>query len=95
MQNTTSCQFLANLCTLTLYSNYENSPCGIWLENRYNIIPENINYLPWLFYREGEANVVLNRKKISIQYSLNPALTVSKIKRYNLKLDWLMYSFRF
>lgn len=77
LQNGTACQILANLCTLTLFSSYENSPCNLWLDLRNSINLDN--KLPWLIYREGDAGIILNRKKISVQYSLDPLSTVSII----------------
>ena len=58
---------------MLLYKDEQNGgPCRIFREYRY--IPTstaNDNILPWLYYGEGDASILLNRKKIENHYDLN------------------------
>lgn len=52
-------------------------PCRVFREYRY--IPTSTssnNHLPWLYYGEGDASILLNRKKIETRYSLYPGQEV-------------------
>ena len=67
------CQAVANMCVMLLYKDEQNGgPCRIFRDYRY--IPtstSNDNNLPWLYYGEGDASTLLNRKKIESHYNLN------------------------
>lgn len=73
MKKSKSCQAVANMCVMLLYKDEQNGgPCRIFREYRY--IPtttSNNNHLPWLYYGEGDASILLNRKKIETHYSLH------------------------
>ncbi len=66
---------------MLLYKDEQNGgPCRIFREYRY--IPTstlNNNHLPWLYYGEGDASILLNRKKIETHYSIFPNREVSRI----------------
>ncbi|XP_023287645.1 meckelin [Orussus abietinus] len=60
--DTIACERLSNMCALTLFS--EGVACKLFTDKSLKDSPV------WLFYREGDAFAVLNRKKISQSYSL-------------------------
>ncbi|KAK6624732.1 hypothetical protein RUM44_011592 [Polyplax serrata] len=72
MGNHTSCQAVANMCTMTLYKDEKkSSPCALFSERK-RIPTSNADAVPWLYYGEGEAPTVLSRRKITTQFNLNP-----------------------
>lgn len=82
LKKSKSCQAVANMCVMLLYKDEQNGgPCRIFREYRY--IPtstSNNNHLPWLYYGEGDASILLNRKKIETHYSL---YTDHKVGNFN------------
>lgn len=71
MNNATACQIVANLCALRLYRDRPESPCELWNDNKIGF------KLPSIMYGEGDAPLVLNRRKINVQYTFNSRLLVS------------------
>ncbi|XP_068992594.1 meckelin [Neodiprion pinetum] len=67
--NKTACEHMANMCTLTLFTSL--IPCKLFWDKH--------NSPLWLYYGEGEAPTVLNRKKISQQYSLDVESNSSRL----------------
>ncbi|KAK7873573.1 hypothetical protein R5R35_009277 [Gryllus longicercus] len=82
LRNLVACQMVANMCTMLLFDDYsEGSPCKLFLDPKRMLTHNNI---PSLFYREGEALTVLNRKKIPTKYSLS---STSSVNRLNLTVS--------
>lgn len=75
----TSCQALGNLCAVQMYKDERQvSPCKAFKD--YRRIPTSSDAdrspLPWIYYGEGDASIVLNRKKITSEYSIKPGRLV-------------------
>lgn len=71
LKRSKSCQAVANMCVMLLYKDDQNGgPCRIFREYRYIPTTTTNSHLPWLYYGEGDASILLNRKKIETHYSL-------------------------
>lgn len=75
-----ACQAVANMCVMSMYrDDHRGGPCTLFRDSK-RIPTSNSEQLPWLLYGEGDAPVVLARKKIPIQYSLDPYSEVNSHK---------------
>lgn len=75
----TSCQALGNLCAVLMYNDERKvNPCKAFKD--YRRIPTSSDAdrspLPWIYYGDGDASIVLNRKKITSVYSIKPGRLV-------------------
>lgn len=81
----TSCEALGNLCTVQMYKDERKvNPCKVFKD--YRRIPTSSDAdrlpLPWIYYGEGDATIVLNKKKITSKYSIKPDRGVSMLFVY-------------
>lgn len=85
----TSCEALGNLCTVEMYKDERKvNPCKVFKD--YRRIPTSSDAdrlpLPWIYYGEGDAFIVLNKKKITSKYSIKPGKHVSYMYNHNIIL---------
>lgn len=72
---------------MLLYKDDQNGgPCRIFRENRYIPTTTTNSHLPWLYYGEGDASILLNRKKIETHYSLYSGAEVGYSNRQKIFL---------
>lgn len=64
-----ACQSVANMCVLTHFK--DGPACSLFRDFKHIPSSEREPY-PWLYYGDGDAPTVLNRRKITNRYSLNP-----------------------
>ncbi|XP_050521919.1 meckelin isoform X2 [Daktulosphaira vitifoliae] len=82
-RHTVSCEALGNLCAIQMYKDESKvSACRIFSD--YRRIPTSLDTdrlpLPWIYYGEGDAFLVLNKKKIGSKYSIRPGRVNSNLK---------------
>jgi hypothetical protein len=85
MKHRTACEALGNLCAIQMYKDERKvGPCKVFKD--YRRIPTSSDAdrwpIPWLYYGEGDASIVLNRKKITAKYSIKPGKHVRTIFLY-------------
>ncbi|XP_054290013.1 meckelin-like [Macrosteles quadrilineatus] len=75
-RRSSACQSVANMCVLT---HYRDGPvCSLFRDFKHIPSSDKEPY-PWLYYGDGDAPTVLNRRKISTRYSLHPYSELSLI----------------
>ncbi|XP_050441568.1 meckelin [Adelges cooleyi] len=83
VRHSVSCEALGNLCAIQMYRDERKvSACKVFKD--YRRIPTTLDVdrlpLPWIYYGEGDAFVVLNKKKIGSRYSIKPDRRNSHLK---------------
>uniref|UniRef100_A0A2S2RB76 Meckelin n=1 Tax=Sipha flava TaxID=143950 RepID=A0A2S2RB76_9HEMI len=99
MKHRTACEALGNLCAIQMYKDERKvGPCKVFKD--YRRIPTSSDAdrwpIPWLYYGEGDASIVLNRKKITAKYSIKPGKHNSNLQlvaaRYHLNGSFINIS---
>ncbi|XP_076061869.1 meckelin [Oratosquilla oratoria] len=80
-KNKTACQILANMCTLLHYNfKEEASVCGYYRDEYGTNFIKLPDYVPWLYYMEGEAGIYLAKSRLKTQYTFYKNKGTSKLK---------------
>ncbi|BET01109.1 Meckelin (Transmembrane protein 67) [Nesidiocoris tenuis] len=92
---TERCEFLANMCVMSMYQDtIPGGPCKI-LKDLRKLAPKSTS-IPWIYYPEGEAPAILNKRKVQTKYTMMDELDTSYVNivlsKWSLNGTWLGYS---
>nr|XP_053641598.1 meckelin-like [Cherax quadricarinatus] len=95
-QNKSACQLLSNMCVLLHYDfSDEFNACEYYREKFGDNFVNLPDFVPWLYYTEGEANVYLTKSRLKTHYSFNKDNPNSKfnftIAKYSAEGHFLKY----
>uniref|UniRef100_A0A1B6EQU8 Meckelin n=1 Tax=Cuerna arida TaxID=1464854 RepID=A0A1B6EQU8_9HEMI len=79
-RRSSACQSVANMCVLSHYR--DGSACSLFRDFKH-IPSSGREPYPWLYYGDGDAPTVLNRRKIPTRFSLDPG---SELNHLNLTI---------
>ncbi|KAK7082574.1 Meckelin [Halocaridina rubra] len=80
LKNRTACQMLSNMCVMHHYEFSENfNACQFYREEYGENFINIPDYVPWLYYTEGEASVYLSKTRLKTQYSFKLSDPNSKL----------------
>ncbi|KAG8288713.1 Meckelin [Homalodisca vitripennis] len=79
-RRSSACQSVANMCVLSHYR--DGSACSLFRDFKH-IPSSGREPYPWLYYGDGDAPTVLNRRKIPTRFSLDPE---SELNHLNLTI---------
>ncbi|XP_045605694.1 meckelin [Procambarus clarkii] len=94
--NKSACQLLSNMCVLLHYDfSDEFNACEYYREGFGDNFVNLPDYVPWLYYTEGEASVYLSKTRLKTHYSFNKGNPDSKLNftvaKYSAEGQFLKY----
>lgn len=89
------CEFLANLCVLTMYQDtVPGGPCKILKDLKKSTHQHNA--IPWIYYPEGEASSILSKRKVKTKYTMMAEADTSYVQivlsKWSFNGTWLGYT---